>query len=90
MKTYIDRDDINTLLEHYLDQWCGPECYACSIIQDEIDSMPSANVKAVIHGHWNSHNDTIVQCSHCGFYLDGAYEIFRYCPNCGALMLKES
>lgn len=52
MKTYIDRDNINALLEHHLDDWCGPEYYACSIIQDEIDDMPPADVKEVVRGRW--------------------------------------
>lgn len=40
MKEYISKDYIINLLNTYLDRWCGPECYACSIILDEIKDVP--------------------------------------------------
>lgn len=47
MKEYISKEYINNLLARHLNDWCGPEHYACSIIKDEIDSAPKAETLLV-------------------------------------------
>ena len=44
MKEYISKEYINNLLNHHLDNWWGPEYYACRIIQDEIDDAPETEI----------------------------------------------
>lgn len=52
-----------------------------------IKSEPAANVAPVVHGHWKSHYDGIVEyqeCSVCRKSISNS--IFPYCPHCGAKM----
>ena len=57
----------------------------------EIDSVPSADVAPVRHGHWFI-KDGIIDCSVCNNsgWSATPYESlvrhFNYCPNCGARM----
>lgn len=55
--------------------------YVCSFI----DSIPSADVRENIHGHWiaTSECDT---CSECHFKVVAG---FNFCPHCGADMRGE-
>ena len=74
MKEYISKDYINNLLEGYLDRWCGPESYACSIIQGEIEGVPESEIIYMY------------VCSYC----DGmSHEHYRFCPYCGKPMDEE-
>jgi hypothetical protein len=100
MKEYIEREFIDNLLQKHLDDWCGPEYYATSIIQDEIDEAPSADVTEVVHGHWIKEENSI-HCSVCGYitpalipYVDNGDRWIplyanKYCGNCGAKMEDE-
>ena len=74
MKKYISKDYIDNLLNKYFDRWIGPECYACSVIQDEIDDVPDS---AIIY---------MYECSHCGSMTS---EEHQYCPYCGKPMMEE-
>lgn len=61
----------------------------------EIYSMPSAEVKEVIHAKWEwfdawEGDDTfgswmMLRCSNC-LETEGARENAKFCPNCGAIM----
>lgn len=44
MKEYISKEYIDNLLERHLDEWWGPEYYACRIIQEEIDCAPETEI----------------------------------------------
>jgi hypothetical protein len=44
MKEYISKEYINNLLTRHLDNWWGPEYYACSIIQDDINDAPETEI----------------------------------------------
>lgn len=75
MKEYISKEYINNLLERLMDRWCGPEYYACSIIQDEINGAPES---ALIY---------MYKCSECGLMTS---EEHWYCPYCGKPMKEEN
>lgn len=84
MKEYIRKEDIDKLLEYRLDVWCGPEYYACSIIQDDINDLPTVEAVEVVHGKWvwdNRFHD--YTCSICHNW---DLKTPNYCSNCGALM----
>lgn len=86
MKEYIEREFINNLLQKHLDDWCGPEYYTTSIIQDEIDEAPNSDVTEVKHAYWKpmSAYPTEYVCSECGELWNN----FKtpYCHECGAKM----
>jgi hypothetical protein len=57
-----------------------------AIILDAIKSIPAADVRPVVRGHWIDGT-----CSNCGFFTDVVMSrFFSYCPNCGADMREES
>jgi hypothetical protein len=71
MKEYISREYINNLLTRHLDNWWGPEYYACRIIQDEIDDAPETEIIRMY------------ECSICG---EMNTEPYRFCLCCGKPM----
>ena len=95
MKEYISKENIDNLLERLLDRWNGPEYYTCSIIQDEINDIPTVKMS---HGQWvvdEDGNFCNVKCSACGKDYACHYGMlqlqnFSYCPNCGSIMIKEN
>ena len=99
MKEYISKDYINNLLEYHLDNWWGPEYYACSVIQYEIDCAPDAEIVNVKYGQWIKHwcgNNMIgheyEECSVCGCSMMDTNQFWdsKFCPNCGTKMYKEN
>ena len=70
MKMYISKEYIDNLLDCLFDRWCGPENYACSIIQDELDKTPNSEVIYM------------QECSVCGGMVDMDMD-FNFCPYCG-------
>jgi rubrerythrin len=76
MKKYISKDYIDSLLNKYLDRWFGPEHYACSIIQDELDDVPNSEVIYM------------QECSVCGGAVDTDLN-YEFCPYCGKPMEVE-
>ena len=107
MAKYINADALVKRIDKELCKPCrdenkdynGVRCRACWV--DDmliwIDSEPTADVRAVKHGHWTaSYNDGdgFVVCSNCkrlGIELiawrkDYAKNRLRYCPNCGTYM----
>lgn len=75
MKKYISKDYIDNLLNKYLERWHGPEHYACSIIQDELNDIPDSEI-IYMYG-----------CPHCESMTS---EEYQYCPYCGKPMEVES
>ena len=71
MKEYISKEFINNLLETHLDDWCGPEYFTCSIIQDEINAAPTSEIIYMY------------KCSACGSLTS---EEYQFCPYCGKPM----
>lgn len=74
MEKYISKEYINNMLCRYLNNWRGPEYYACSTIQDEINDAPDSEV---IY---------IYKCSNCGSM---STEHYQFCTCCGKPMDEE-
>lgn len=82
MSEYISKESIVTLLEQY--------GYIDKEMERDLASIPSADVRPNIHGHWILDvYDNSVTCDKCGccIYLDDIMNGDGYfCPNCGADM----
>ena len=88
---YISKNYLDNLIEGYLDRFCGPEYFTCSLIQSDLEDAPVLEVR---HGHWIEDRMNIV-CSECGVEYsdeiifmnrDFKYKSLNYCPNCGSQM----
>lgn len=90
MPRYIDADQIEkyvTREDHGTpDERWRPEREFCAII----DSIPTADVQEVKHGHWIEINSEmgIYRCSQCRETAVGQTGS-HFCPNCGAKMDEE-
>lgn len=90
MSDYIDKWELIEKMEwdNDIEKW--------TIWEDDLKSIPSANVEPVRHGYWEfpifTNNDDgldpRVKCSECGS-VEAAFARWKYCPNCGAKMDKE-
>ena len=60
-------------------------CWAFKEAPKHIKSIPAADVRPVVRGHWIDG-----ACSNCGFFTDVVMSrFFSYCPNCGADMREQ-
>ena len=89
MKEYISKAYIDNLLERHLDYWCGPELYACSIIQDEINDAPDSEVIRINQGTWEYWAGHLARCPICGYEYTDLLECNNFCGNCGARLTEE-
>ena len=64
-------------------------------INEVLNSIPAADVRPVVKGHWTNHRTLFTDgdwyCSACGkaitIYMGPDREDrYAYCPNCGAMM----
>lgn len=101
MPEYIEREKLLELLENRkiqypIETWqkCGFEGGwhdAIDEIEDDIKSIPAADVAPVVHGKWKHVAGMNSKCSECGHYFPviefekRPFDI-NYCPNCGAKM----
>ena len=54
---------------------------------DALENIPAADVKPVVHARWLPEYPVTHACSNCGFVAgDYKLSIFKFCPNCGAMM----
>lgn len=87
MNEYINKEYIRNIIQKHWDDSCGAECYAYSVVLDDINEAPITEVK---HGRWYLADDGDgVVCSECGEDFCNVYlevDRFKYCPNCGAHM----
>ena len=92
MADYIYRQEVIKKLEeldsrlmrgHYYD-----ECEGVTMASAIVKSVPAADVKPVVHGHWIRQDESFTRykCSNpeCGVENYSGFEY--YCPNCGAKM----
>lgn len=88
MAVYIDREVAFDALQKTLDK----ESYdvnAYMYAEQAIYSVPVADVKPVVRGHWEAGI-----CSECGEHapywpMASTYHASAFCPNCGADMREE-
>lgn len=99
MARYIDADALtNEILKEYgIDPFYYADindrlkAYTDSLILERVNSIPTADVKPVVHAHWEEWiGDT--KCTSCGFICGDDYYLGskNYCPNCGAKMDEET
>lgn len=62
-------------------KWC-----AMKEVKGVLSTLPAVDAVPVVHGYWYVYPDVCV-CSVCG---EDSLSLSKYCPNCGALMDKES
>lgn len=64
-----------------------------------IEEMPTAEVKPIVYGEW-IHREELFDdeekprmvwgCNKCWFSIKSIHDKRNFCPNCGAIMRKES
>ena len=68
-------------------------------VTTDINEQPTIDAEPVVHAHWieteEKYEDercrySYWMCSNCNTWLSGRYGLYRYCPNCGAIMDEES
>ncbi len=52
----------------------------------DIDEFPAADVRPVVHGHWEDRGSLSARCSECGCK---SLRESDYCPDCGADMRED-
>ena len=92
MSRYIDWESVESWMykqNQTIEQWS-----MIIAIENYVDSMPTADVVLVKHGHWGEpqrdgcityDKNAYRQCSVCGNRQYLAMQM-NYCPNCGASM----
>lgn len=70
--------------------------YHRCIDPSDIEEIPAADVRKVVHGKWNAVKgalhpaETSAVCSNCGFAtMIHAQTFYHFCPNCGADMRQK-
>ena len=96
MSDYIIRADVLAKSQIMNDfSWatgCGILTDVAAVPVIEIEAIPAADVRPVVHGHWRHEHLAstsggtyeVIRCSECGW----SYPMFEtvYCPCCGADM----
>ena len=80
MADYIERELIAGLVDAH-----------GNVHYEDIEGIPSADVRENIHGHWVGIDDDpceTFECDVCGFVFDEwiGGDLYNFCPNCGADM----
>ena len=81
-------------------------CFSESEVVNMLDSAPTIPAEIVVHGRWREDTDPAdgdLRCTHCGIAWPKCVQkqieeqgiwtlqtLFKYCPNCGAKMDKET
>lgn len=55
--------------------------------KDQIDDIPTANVRENVRGEWINKGFMVAECSNCKEQFH-ELEIANFCPNCGAQMMR--
>ena len=63
MNEYISKEYIRNIVLKRWNDSCGAECYAYDCVLDDIEDVPTVEVK---HGHWITGLDGSCMCSECG------------------------
>ena len=88
MARYIEIDNLE--VAEYITVWdCNCSEYGKQTVMavDDLQYLPIADVKEVIHGYWMPFGGRLgdSQCSNCKSVFDGDM-CSHYCPECGAKM----
>ena len=90
MSKYINMDRVKEVFDYAENEFC--ECdYAVKNIREAVENLPAADVRPVVHGHWEESPMNGIVCSECG--RERPLEPFGetewnsdFCPWCGADM----
>lgn len=106
MAEYIERNKAVDAIAHLMatgfveDRFITP--HELQSLQDEIETLPAADVAPVVHGWWISWDEAgyfipFADKFECSVCHDAAQRLYNgddllspYCPNCGAKMDKEA
>jgi len=101
MAEYISREAVNNLIEDMQSNRLLLVCERTNlyILKSKVAEIPAADVQPAKHGTWRKDEqgyDVYVECSECGLnlstsnYIENEWqEILKYCPYCGARMMKD-
>jgi len=64
-----------------------PDAHYPSWYAEQLKKIPAADVRPVVHGHWEDRGSLSARCSECGCK---SLRASHYCPACGADMRKEA
>ena len=98
MDEYIEREAAIKAIEKADYTLIANDADSCKAdyLREIIESVSSADVAPVVHGHWIWHEEEFeYECSacHCRFDYNHMFELFdhgfqyaNWCPNCGSKM----
>ena len=93
----IGADEVIKRIEENIRAYCeesGGGYYLTEDVVDEINAMPTVDIKPVKHGYWVEYSRPhYFKCSECKYIVpyrkavsvNGERE-YNYCPHCGAIM----
>ena len=92
MAEYIERETLLSEIERREALMVGDKLISVYAMKSFIKNRPAADVAPVRHGRWErvipskgaAKWSTKVSCSNCH---SAGYTRYKYCPNCGCLML---
>ena len=87
MSRYIDKETMRGIIR---EQEKSHGIRGLAWIEMAMDKQEDADVQEVRHGHWNTINSKVAQCSVCGVSRDIRTQVgWNFCPVCGAKMGEE-
>lgn len=78
MKEYIERE---AMIKRISDEWS----LLRDAILEDVNAVPTADVRENVHGEWVEDDYGYIHCSHCGMEWDEPeHPKTNFCPDCGA------
>lgn len=90
MARYVDIDKFKKWTTVNIDFYCDKDCIDEGIICDECyyEHGGAEDVVPVVHAEWIK-KKSMIYCSNCASGWEAGYiNDFKYCPNCGARMIR--
>lgn len=91
MAEYIEKEAAIDAVHGEFDEclvWDTSGLETANIVENVFDTLPSADVRPVVHGKWIEKQDkdgkTYCVCSNCGYKQYAGH--LKYCPECGGKM----
>lgn len=84
-KKYVD---VNEIYRRFFNGTAG----IARLHVSDIDTLPAADVRPIVHAHWEPHAQGKRVCTNCSFERDAKLHFGKAiaCPNCGAVMDEEN